>query len=274
MSYDPAAFDAFEAAGWAGKEVSAYDALAGRITSRLAEPLLDSVDAGAGTRLVDVATGPGYVAAAAAARGAEVVGVDLSEAMLEYARERVPEATFVQGDATALPFEDASFSAYTAAFVLLHLGVPERAVAEASRVLEPRGRAALTVWDVPSRARWLGVLLDAVTDVGVEPPADVPAGPPLFRFADEDEFTGLLAGAGLEDAAIETVDFSLEVASADELWDGLIEGTVRVRPLVLAQSDEVQQEIRARFDELLEQHRKGAGFEVPVAVKVGSGRKP
>ena len=55
---------------------------------------------------------------------------------------------------------------------------------------------------------------------------------------------------------------------------GSIEGTVRVRPLVLAQSDEVQQEIRARFDELLEQHRKGAGFEVPVAVKVGSGRKP
>ena len=70
------------------------------------------------------------------------------------------------------------------------------------------------------------------------------------------------------------MDFSLEVASADELWDGLIEGTVRVRPLVLAQSDEVQQEIRARFNELLEQHREGAGFEVPVAVKVGSGRKP
>ena len=83
-----------------------------------------------------------------------------------------------------------------------------------------------------------------------------------------------ISGAGLEDAAIETVDFSLEVASADELWDGLIEGTVRVRPLVLAQSDEVQQEIRARFNELLEQHREGAGFEVPVAVKVGSGRKP
>jgi SAM-dependent methyltransferase len=274
MSYDPEAFDAFEAAGWAGKEVSAYDALAGRVTSRLAEPLLDAVDAGSATRLVDVATGPGYVAAAAAARGADVVGVDLSEGMLEYARERVPEVEFVHGDATALPFGDSFFTAYTAAFVLLHLGAPERAVAEASRVLEPRGRAAMTVWDVPSRARWLGVLLDAVTDVGVEPPADVPAGPPLFRFADEDEFTGLLAGAGLEDTAIETVDFSLELASADELWEGLIEGTVRVRPLVLAQTPDVQAAIRSRFDELLAEYRAGDGFDVPVAVKLGSGRKP
>jgi SAM-dependent methyltransferase len=274
VSYDPEAFDAFEAAGWAAKEVSAYHALAGRVTSQLADPLLDAVDAGAGTRLVDVATGPGYVAAAAAARGAEVTGVDLSEAMLAFARARVSAAEFVHGDATALPFEHSSFTAYTAAFVLLHLGAPQRAVAEAARVLEPGGRAALTVWDLPSRGRWLGVLLDAVADVGAAPPADVPPGPPLFRFADESEFAALLADAGLEDVAIETVDFSLELESADELWEGLVEGTVRVRPLVQAQTEEVQEAIRTRFDELLDEHRAGDGFEVSVAVKLGSGRKP
>ena len=65
-----------------------------------------------------------------------------------------------------------------------------------------------------------------------------------------------------------------EVVGVREGWNGLVEGTVRVRPLVVAQSDEAQWAIRARFEELLEEHRAGDGFEVPVAVKLGSGRKP
>ena len=74
--YDPAAFDAFEEAGWTTKEGAAYHGLLGRVTSRVAEPLLDAVGAGRGTRLLDVATGPGYVAAKAAERGAKPIGVD------------------------------------------------------------------------------------------------------------------------------------------------------------------------------------------------------
>jgi SAM-dependent methyltransferase len=274
VSFDAEAFDAFEAEGWASKEAAAYDTLAGRVTSRLADHLLDAVEASAETSLLDVATGPGYVAERAVARGAAVVGLDLSEAMLEFARARVADAEFVQGDATALPFEDSSFAAVTAAFVLLHLGRPERAVAEAVRVLSPGGRVAFTVWDVPARARWLGVLLDAITDVGATPPTAIPPGPPLFRFADDVEFARLLSNAGLDDAAVDTIDFSLRIQSAEELWRGLVDGTVRVRPLVVAQSDEIQHAIRIRFEELLEEHRDGDSFEIPVAVKLGSGRKP
>ena len=274
MSYDPEAFDAYEAAGWAHKDVASYDTLAGRVTSRLAEPLLESVSAGPGTKLIDVATGPGYVAAAAAARGVETVGVDFSEAMLAFARARLPDVEFVQGDATSLPFANESFSAYIAAFVLLHLGRPEDAANEAARVLEPGGKAAFAVWDHPSRGRWLGVMLDAVTEVGAPPPPDLPPGPPLFRFADEGELTALLTDAGFADAAVDTIEFALELESGDELWDGLVEGTVRVRPLVHAQTDEVQATIRSRFDELLDEHRSGDGYAVPVSVKVGRGRKP
>jgi SAM-dependent methyltransferase len=271
--YDAEAFDAFEAAGWGSKDAPAYDRLAGRVTSRLGDALLDAVAAGAGTRLLDVATGPGYVAERAHARGCDVVGVDLSESMLEFARARVPGVEFVRGDATALEFRNGSFDAVVVAFVLLHLGRPERAAAEASRVLTEGGAAAFTVWDVPSRGRWLGVMLDAVADVSAVPPAEVPAGPPLFRFADDDAFAALLNGAGLEDVHVDTLDFSLRLESADELWDGLVAGTVRVRPLVLAQPEDVQRTIRVRFDELLEEYRVEAGFEVPVAVKLASGRR-
>ena len=274
MNYGPEAFDAFEAAGWAEKDAAAYDILLGRVTERCAEPLLDAVGAGRGTRLLDLATGPGYVAGRAVARGAEVVGLDLSERMLAFATEHVPGAEFVRGDVTALPFEDESFNAVTAAFLLLHLAEPERAPAEAARVLESGGAAAFTVWDVPARGRWLGVLVDAIEEVGVSAPADVPAGPPFFRFADENELTMLITGAGLADPAVETVEFPLHVGSADELWNGLIEGAVRMRAVVQAQSDDVQRSIRTRFDKLLDDYVSDDGFEVSVSVKLGSGRKP
>ena len=272
--YDVDAFDAFEAAGWGGKDASAYDALAGRVTARFADTLLDAVAAGPGTRLLDVATGPGYVAATAAARGATAVGVDCSEAMLRFAREHAPEVEFVAGDATALPFDDASFDAYVAAFLLLHLGRPDRAAAEAARVLASGGRLAFAVWDEPSRGRWLGVLLDAVAQAGASPPADLPDGPPLFRFADEEELSRLLREAGFVDVAVERHGFDLELESADELWQGLVDGTVRVGPLVRGQPEEMQRAIRERFDKLLGEYDREDGLAVSVAATIGVGTLP
>jgi ubiquinone/menaquinone biosynthesis C-methylase UbiE len=271
--YDVAAFDAFEEAGWTTKEAAAYDSLAGRVTARVADPLLDAVQAGAGTRLLDVATGPGYVAATAAKRGADVVGLDFSETMLAFARARTPGVEFVRGDATALPFDDARFAAVTAAFLLLHVGAPERVVAEAARVLEPGGRAAFSVWDAPARGRWIGVVFEAFTAAGAQPPEGVPAGPNFFRLADDGEFTRLLQGAGLAEVRVDTVEFGLRLHDGDELWDGLIAGSVRVRPMILGQTDELQREIRRRYDELLEPYRTEDGFDVPVSIKVASGAK-
>jgi SAM-dependent methyltransferase len=248
--------------------------LAGRVTSRLADPLLDAVRAGPGKRLLDIATGPGYVVARGDDRGADVVGLDFSETMLAHARARSPQVEFVHGDATKLPFADGSFDAVTCAFLLLHLGRPEAAVAEAARVLAPDGRAAFTVWDDPSRSRWLGVVLDAWAAAGAQPPDTVPPGPPMFQFADESTFSRLLTEAGLADVTVETVEFPLELESGDELWTGLIEGSVRVRPLVVGQPPEVQRAIRTHFDELVDEYRTEDGYEVPVAVKLASGRKP
>ena len=273
-AYDISAFDAYESAGWSGKEPEAYDSLAGSVTSRLADPLLGAIAVGPGARVLDVATGPGCVAGRAAERGADAVGLDISEAMLAFARSRWPAVEFVTGDATALPFADESFDGYVAAFVLLHLGRPERAAAEAARVVQPGGRVAFTVWDEPSRGRWLGVLLDAVAQVGATPPAEVPPGPPIFGFADEARFAELLTGSGLTEVAVDTIDFYLVLEHGDELWEGLIHGTVRVGPLVRTQPEPVQRAIRERFDELLEEHRSDGGFRVPVAVKLASGMRP
>jgi SAM-dependent methyltransferase len=270
---DADAFIAFEAAGWEEKAV-AYDGYFGSLTSRAVEPLLDAASVGAGTRVLDVATGPGYVAARAAGRGASVVGVDVAQAMVELARRLHPGVDFRQADAQALPFEDASFDAVVGNFAILHLGRPEQAVAEFVRTTVPGGALALTVWDLPERMRVIGVLVDAVAEVGATPPEDLPVGPDFFRFSVDDEFDTLLREAGLEERRVRTIALTHNVPTADALWDGLTGATVRMSALVMAQPEDTRRRIREAFDRGIGRFRTAEGFELPVSVKLASGRKP
>ena len=272
-SLDVDGFNRFEAEGWE-QRADGYHHLAAGLTTRVVEQLLDAADVDRGKRVLDVATGPGYVAAAAAVRGADVIGVDVAAAMVALAGRLRPEIEFRQADAERLPFTADTFHAVVGNFLILHVGRPERVAAELARVLRPGGSMALSTWDVPERARLLGVLVDAVAEVGAQPPSDVPVGPPLFRFADDDEFKALLSDAGLVDVDVQTVAFTQRFASGDDLWERLIGGTVRTRSLVLAQPEEVQTRIRAAFERQVRQHATSLGLELPVSVKLASGRKP
>jgi len=269
---DPDAFNTFEAAGWEEK-AGAYEEAFASLTGQAIEPLLDAASVAAGTRVLDVATGPGHVAGHASRRGARAVGVDIAQTMVELARELHPGLDFRQADAQELPFEDACFDAVVGNFAILHLGRPEQAVGEFVRTLAPGGALALTVWDLPVRMRVTGVLVDAVAEAGATPPEDLPAGPDFFRFSVEDEFDTLLREGGLDERRIETIVFTHHVPAADELWDGLTGATVRMSALVMAQPEDTRRRIREAFDRRLEEYRTADGFELPVSVKLASGRK-
>jgi SAM-dependent methyltransferase len=267
---DTEAFNAFEAAGW-NKVAAGYHEFFESITSRVADALLDAAGVGRDTTVLDVATGPGYVAGLAASRHAAVVGLDASSEMVALAGSFHPEIDFRQGDAEQLPFADGSFDAAVGNFVVLHLGRPEQAAAEFTRVLAPGGRLALSMWGPPEKTRLLGVFVEAVAQAGATAPDVVPAGPPFFRFSDERELVGLLGDAGLHDIDVRTVDFVHRLAGPNELWEGVLRGSVRTRPLILAQTPEMQQRIRAEFDELVRPYLAPDGLEVPVSVKIASG---
>jgi SAM-dependent methyltransferase len=269
---DADAFNAFEAAGWE-TTAKTYSAHWATLTSRLSDPLLDAVSAGPGLRLLDVACGPGDLAARAVERGATSVGIDIAEAMVEIARQRFPQAEFRRADAQSLPFQDGSFGAVVGNLAVPHLGRPEQAMAEFRRVLAPNGRLALTTWDLPARARLIGVLLDAVRDVGVAPPPTVPAGPDFFRFAADAEFAALLTDQAFTDVEVTTVAFLHSITSADELWDGLLHGTVRTSAVIRSQSGDVVEHIRAGFDRRLQDYRTGPTYQLPVSVKLARGRR-
>lgn len=105
-----------------------------------------------GMRILDMAAGTGTSSLPLARAGADVVAADFSPGMLEVGRARygdVPGLDFVQADATAMPFDDATFDAATISFGLRNVVDPTAALAEFFRVLKPGGRLVITEFSTP-----------------------------------------------------------------------------------------------------------------------------
>jgi SAM-dependent methyltransferase len=269
---DPDAFNQFEAQGWDEKAAPYLDFWS-PITGKAFAPLLDAADVGQGMRILDVGCGPGELSVAATARGAVPTGIDVAPTMVDLARGRHPGIEFQVASAEELPFDDGSFDAVVANFVLLHLGRPEAAIAEWARVMATRRRLALTIWDATSVNRLHGLILDAVDSVDDLVPIDIPEGPPAFRT--DDELADLLALAGLGDIRVEHRVFAIPFANAGELWTGILRSGVRFPPLVNAQPPEVQGAIRAAFDRSAAAYERPDGsIEVPAAIQIASGQRP
>lgn len=111
---------------------------------------LDAVEAGAGDRLVDLATGTGDLAEMAAARGARVIGVDYTRGMLRGAQRRAVPAHLVQADVERLPLASESASVLVCGFSLRNFVSLAVVFREMSRVLVPGGRIALLEVDTPA----------------------------------------------------------------------------------------------------------------------------
>jgi SAM-dependent methyltransferase len=116
----------------------------------VSERLVDDADLHAGWRVLDVATGSGNAAIAAARLGAEAVGIDYVPALLDRARERIAaerlDVRLAEADAHALPFGDGEFDAVTSVFGVMFAADPRLAAHELARVVRPRGTIALASW--------------------------------------------------------------------------------------------------------------------------------
>jgi SAM-dependent methyltransferase len=268
---DPSTFHAFERAGWESIPRAYQDAF-GSLTTQATGPLLDAAGVGRGVRVLDVATGPGYVAGAAAQRGARAVGIDFSAAMLAEARRHHPAIDFQAGDAEALPFPDASFDAVVMSFGLLHLGRPDQALAEAHRVLRTGGRIGFTVWARPEESVAFGIVLRAIERHGrLDVP--LPPGPPFFRFSDPEECRRSLLGVGFQTPEVVMVPQVWRLGSLDALFDVMRDGTVRTAGLLRAQAPEAQEAIRDGIREAVRPYRRADGVELPMPAVLASAVK-
>jgi demethylmenaquinone methyltransferase / 2-methoxy-6-polyprenyl-1,4-benzoquinol methylase len=130
-----------------------------------------------GDRTLDLCCGTGDISFALAAKGADVTGVDFSEAMLEVAKRRKAESgkaetlKFIQGDALKIPFAESSFDAVTVGYGLRNLASWEVGLKEMLRVAKPGGRLVVLEFGKPANALWralyFGYLRFAVPMMGL-----------------------------------------------------------------------------------------------------------
>lgn len=266
------AFREFEHAGWE-RAASDYPVTFGRVTSLVIEPLLDAARVAGGDRLLDVACGPGLVAAAAIRRGAVATGIDFSSAMIEVARRLCPAAEFHEADALALPFADESFDVAISNLGVHHTPDPDRALAEMARVLTRGGRMAFSVWDDPARSDGQRLLQAAIAERGT---TDVvlPSAPPAHRLAEEEEVRRALSRIGF--TGIRTVPCPVlwNAPSADAVFDVFLHGTVRLGGVLRAQPPELLAGIRETFGRLVEPHRVAGGVALPMQAVISSAVRP
>ena len=273
MQKQPAsAFRELEKSGWESA-VADYDDAFTRLTTQSIAPLLDALQVKAGTRLLDVACGPGQVAAQAAQRGAQALGLDFSAAMVALARRRHPQLRFDEGDAEALALPDAAFDAVAMNFGLLHLDRPEQALAEAARVLAPGGRCGFTVWAAPPQTEGFRIVLDAIEQHGrIDVP--LPPGPPFFRYSDAAVASEALRTAGLVEPGVVIVPQLWRFNRPEELFEAMLHGTVRTAALLRAQTAPALSRIRAAISVGAAAFTGSDGIGIPMPSVLAVARKP
>lgn len=267
--HDP--FWVFEQTGWQ-RCAKPYHRYFSSVTNQAIESLLDAAEVRSGTRLLDVATGPGYAATAAAKRGAVVTGVDFARAMLDEARQQNPHLDLVEGDAQALPFADESFDAVIMNFGMVHFGEPEQALEEAYRVLNSGGRAAFTVWETPDKTIGFKIILDAIKVYGgLDVP--LPPGPPFFRLSDHEESRKIFLDAGFREPRVQVVPQVWRPRSPEEVFQAFYEGAARNGQLLQAQSKEALNAIYAAMQKEASLYEDKGGLELPMPAILVSAQK-
>jgi SAM-dependent methyltransferase len=270
---ESSAFREFEHAAWGNAAVAqSYHRHVGELTQGVIPELMRACGVKAKDRVLDVACGAGYVAAAARERGADATGVDFSLTMIRLAEETNPGIRFVEGDAAALPFADAEFDVVLNAFGLPHFPDADKAAAEAFRVLRPGGCFTYASWCDQTKCVGFSMAYDAVRACGTLA-IGLPPGPNFFGFGDPDYANGLLGRAGFKPGPVTEIPLLWRLSSPDGLFDALCAGSVRAGAVLRAQTPENLAKIKQYMHDKVSGYRRDGGYAVPTYATVVSARK-
>lgn len=228
-----------------------------------------------GERVLDVACGTGLVSFEAArivGPSGRVLGIDLSERMVEAADLRAREmklshCSFSRMDAETLSLPDASFDVVLCSLGLMYMPYPEQAVGEMRRVLRPGGRLSLAVWGEQSECGWSAVFPIVAAEVASE------VCPLFHRLGQQDALASLCTDAKFEEVRCDRFKTTLTFPGANEACDAAFVGG----PVALAWSrfdPEVRTRVRARYLDAIERWREGDNYSVPGEFVVAAGVVP
>ncbi len=238
------------------------------------ERLLKKANLQKGEKVLDISCGTGLVTfpiALTVGSEGEVVGIDLSEGMIEKAAEETEKKgfshiTFEHMDAEELDLPDSSFDIVINSLGLMYYPNPDKAIKEMFRVTRSGGRAAALVWGRRSACGWAGLF--PIVDARVE--TDVC--PLFFQLGTGNTLAQEFKDAGFEDVEAERFEVSLPYESDEEAIIGAFQGGAVA--LAYRKFDEqTKNEVHAEYIESIKSYGNGSGYDIPGEFVIVSGRK-
>jgi SAM-dependent methyltransferase len=234
-----------------------------------------------GERVLDVGCGHGTSTVAAAEQvtpAGRVVGVDISAAMLEPAREPVASAglhnvELLQADAQVHPFDPVSFDAVISRFGMMFFEDPAAAFANLARSTRPGGRLAFVCWRAPMDSEWVAVALGAVVAaLGRAPELGPPGAPGPFALADGHRLVELVTAGGFRDVALESLTRPVRLGSDVDHAAGFILSLPQAEKLLGGATDEAVRAAVAALRAALAAHERSSGVVLDATAWLATAR--
>ena len=229
-----------------------------------------------GDRVLDVACGTGVMTRLLANKigsAGQVVGFDLNAGMLARARASDETATAIEwrlGNATDMPFADATFDCVICQHGLQFIPDKAAALSEMHRVLADRGRTVISVWRSIEHCPWQAAIADAVErNVGSEQAAQIRS---AFSFGDADQLQQLIVAAGFRGVEIRVERETIRHASMADYVPGYISATP-VAAAVAGLDKEAQAKFTTDVRDALAAYRVGDGLAAPIEAHVAIGHR-
>lgn len=228
-----------------------------------------------GQSILDVCCGPGWLtleAAVPAGPEGRAVGVDLSPAMIDAARNNAaesasPNVTFEVMDAESLALADATFDRVLCSFGLMHVPDVERAASEMGRVLRSRGRVVLTVWGTAEETPYLGLLIDSLRATAAD---HLPVDPGYFlRLGPSGVLEGVLERAGFEAVSVTVIKHSISypgVSDGESYFDSFATTGGLFSSLLRRLPPDAVRAARAEFGRRAAAYKVGDSLSLPAAI--------
>jgi ubiquinone/menaquinone biosynthesis C-methylase UbiE len=209
--------------------------------------------------VLDVASGTGEpgLTIATKLRGGIVVATDLSDGMLEVARENayrrgIKNFEITAADVSELPFPDNSFDSVSCRFGFMFFPDMLMAASEMVRVLKPGGKIAAAVWNAPEKNFWATAILNVINkNMQLMPPP--PGAPGLFRCAKSGFISDLFSKVGLKKVSETEVTGKLRIGTTENYWNFMTEVVAPVVAALSNASDVMKAGIRSEVFELIDE---------------------
>lgn len=253
-----------------------------RMLGPLGEAAMAAAKISPGHRIIDIGCGCGTTTLDLARRtgpSGHVLGIDISTAMLERARQRAANAEncsidLQNYDAAIYPFAPQSFDRVYSRFGVMFFADPVAAFANIRMALNSGGRLAFVCWRPLDLNPWMATTISVATQYLERPEPPAPDAPGPFAFRDPDRVNAILSDAGFENIEIASNDVALEFeADIDGSVSKLIQLGPMAQPIAQA-SDDIRARVRADLAAAIQGYLTGEGVKIDSATWIVSADNP